>query len=77
MYQFTAFDPEGSEIHFTLESGPEGADVSSTGLLMYKIESETPLQFTLHLSDDCNGVTMFTFEVISTRWCSMSNLITL
>ncbi|XP_054975767.1 von Willebrand factor D and EGF domain-containing protein [Sorex araneus] len=63
MYQFTAFDPEGSEIHFTLDSGPKGADVSSSGLLMWKAETQTPQQFILHLSDNCDAETTFTIEV--------------
>ncbi|XP_045419983.1 von Willebrand factor D and EGF domain-containing protein isoform X2 [Lemur catta] len=62
-YQFMAFDPEGSDIHFMLDSGPEGASVSSAGLLMWKTESETPQQFTLHLHDDCGAETRVTIEV--------------
>ncbi|ELV13784.1 von Willebrand factor D and EGF domain-containing protein [Tupaia chinensis] len=62
-YQFTAFDPEGSDIHFTLDSGPEGASISSAGLLMWKVELQTPQQFTLHLYDDCDAETRVTIEV--------------
>lgn len=64
VYQFTALDPEGSDIHFTLDSGPEGANVSSTGLLMWKTESQTPQQFTLRFNDDCNAETRVTIMVI-------------
>ncbi|KAL2777304.1 von Willebrand factor D and EGF domain-containing protein isoform 2 precursor [Daubentonia madagascariensis] len=62
-YQFTAFDPEGSDIRFTLDSGPEGASVSSAGLFMWKTEPETPQQFTLRLNDDCGAETRVTIEV--------------
>ncbi|XP_012494193.1 PREDICTED: von Willebrand factor D and EGF domain-containing protein [Propithecus coquereli] len=62
-YQFMAFDPEGSDIRFMLDSGPEGASVSSAGLFMWKTESETPQQFTLHLNDDCGAETRVTIEV--------------
>uniref|UniRef100_A0A8C3VTN6 von Willebrand factor D and EGF domains n=1 Tax=Catagonus wagneri TaxID=51154 RepID=A0A8C3VTN6_9CETA len=63
MYQFMAFDPEGFDIHFTLDSGPAGATVSSAGLLMWKTESQTPQQFTLHVNDDCNAETRVMTEV--------------
>uniref|UniRef100_H0X157 von Willebrand factor D and EGF domains n=1 Tax=Otolemur garnettii TaxID=30611 RepID=H0X157_OTOGA len=62
-YQFMAFDPEGSDVHFTLHSGPEGASVSSAGLFMWKTESETPQQFTLRLNDDCGAETRVMIEV--------------
>nr|XP_020145427.1 von Willebrand factor D and EGF domain-containing protein isoform X2 [Microcebus murinus] len=62
-YQFMAFDPEGSDIRFMLDSGPEGASVSSTGLFMWRPESETPQQFTLHLNDGCGAETRVTIEV--------------
>ncbi|XP_032339824.1 von Willebrand factor D and EGF domain-containing protein [Camelus ferus] len=63
MYQFMAFDPEGSDIHFTLDSGPEGANVSSAGLLKWKTESQTPQKFTLLVNDDCNAETRVMIEV--------------
>uniref|UniRef100_A0A2K6RZ59 von Willebrand factor D and EGF domains n=1 Tax=Saimiri boliviensis boliviensis TaxID=39432 RepID=A0A2K6RZ59_SAIBB len=62
-YQFMAFDPEGSDIHFTLDSGPEGANISSAGLFMWKTELLTPQQFTLRLNDDCDAETKVTIEV--------------
>nr|XP_054351680.1 von Willebrand factor D and EGF domain-containing protein [Pongo pygmaeus] len=62
-YQFVAFDPEGSDIHFMLDSGPEGASVSSAGLFMWKTDLLTPQQFTLRLNDDCNAETRVTIEV--------------
>ena len=64
VYQLMAFDPEGSDIHFTMYSGPEGANVSSAGLLKWKAESQTPRPFILHLSDDCNAETKVTIEVL-------------
>uniref|UniRef100_A0A8D1DUT3 von Willebrand factor D and EGF domains n=1 Tax=Sus scrofa TaxID=9823 RepID=A0A8D1DUT3_PIG len=64
VYQFMAFDPEGFDIHFTLDSGPVGANVSSAGLLMWKTESQTPQQFILHVNDDCNAETTVMIEVI-------------
>lgn len=64
LYQFTAFDPEGSDVRFTLDSGPEGANVSSSGLLMWKTESQTPQEFTLRFNDDCNAETRVTIMVI-------------
>ncbi|KAF6302206.1 von Willebrand factor D and EGF domains [Rhinolophus ferrumequinum] len=66
VYQFMAFDPEGSDIHFTLYSGPEGANVSSSGLLTWRTESQTPQEFTLHVSDDCNAETKITIELTVT-----------
>ncbi|KAB1276296.1 von Willebrand factor D and EGF domain-containing protein [Camelus dromedarius] len=63
MYQFMAFDPEGSDIHFTLDSAPEGANVSSAGLLKWKTESQTPQKFTLLVNDDCNAETRVMIEV--------------
>ncbi|XP_060229825.1 von Willebrand factor D and EGF domain-containing protein isoform X2 [Meriones unguiculatus] len=62
-YQLTAWDPEDSEIHFTLDSGPAGAGVSSEGLLTWKTESQTPQKFTLRLKDDCEAETTVTMEV--------------
>lgn len=64
-YQFMAWDPEGSEIHFILDSGPDGASISSEGLLTWKTESLTPQRFTVHLKDDCEAETTVTMEVIA------------
>lgn len=63
-YQFMAWDLEGSEIHFTLDAGPDGAGVSSEGLLTWKTESLTPQRFILRLRDDCEAETTVTVEVI-------------
>ncbi|XP_004865351.1 von Willebrand factor D and EGF domain-containing protein [Heterocephalus glaber] len=62
-YQFMALDPEGSEVRFTLESGPEGAHISSAGLLTWKADLKAPQRFTLHLNDDCDAETKVTVEV--------------
>ncbi|KAL1788804.1 von Willebrand factor D and EGF domain-containing protein, partial [Sigmodon hispidus] len=62
-YQLMAWDPEGSEIHFILDSGPDGAGISSEGLLTWKTESLTPQRFTLRLKDDCKAETTVTVEV--------------
>uniref|UniRef100_G1LTB7 von Willebrand factor D and EGF domains n=1 Tax=Ailuropoda melanoleuca TaxID=9646 RepID=G1LTB7_AILME len=72
VYQFTALDPEGSDIHFTLDSGPEGANVSSTGLLTWKTESQTPQQFTLRFNDDCNAETRVTI-MVTVKSCDCLN----
>uniref|UniRef100_A0A673SRQ2 von Willebrand factor D and EGF domains n=1 Tax=Suricata suricatta TaxID=37032 RepID=A0A673SRQ2_SURSU len=72
VYQFTAVDPEGSDIHFALESGPEGANISSTGLLMWKAESQTPQKFTLLFNDDCNAETRLTV-MVTVKSCACLN----
>nr|XP_055170477.1 von Willebrand factor D and EGF domain-containing protein [Nyctereutes procyonoides] len=72
LYQFTAFDPEGSDVHFTLDSGPEGANVSSSGLLMWKTESQTPQEFTLRFNDDCNAETRVTI-MVTVKSCDCLN----
>ncbi|KAM4874047.1 von Willebrand factor D and EGF domain-containing protein [Thomomys bottae] len=62
-YQIMALDPEGSEIHFTLDSGPEGASLSSAGLLTWKAEAQTPPPFSLHLRDECGSEINVTIQV--------------
>lgn len=57
VYQFMVCDPKCSDIRFTLFSGPERANVSFAGLLMWKAESQTLQQLTLPISDDCNTET--------------------
>ncbi|XP_012875373.1 PREDICTED: von Willebrand factor D and EGF domain-containing protein [Dipodomys ordii] len=54
-YQIMALDLEGSEIHFTLDSGPEGASISSAGLLTWKAEAQIPPPFSIRLQDDCGA----------------------
>ena len=64
VYYFTAFDTEGSDIHFILDSGPRGANISSAGLLMWKTNLQTPQKFTLRINDDCNAETRVMIEVV-------------
>uniref|UniRef100_A0A8B9B8L5 von Willebrand factor D and EGF domains n=1 Tax=Anser brachyrhynchus TaxID=132585 RepID=A0A8B9B8L5_9AVES len=63
VYQFLASDPEGSAILFTLESGPEGASLSPSGLLLWKAVSKNPHKLTFSLTDDCNAETKVEIEV--------------
>ncbi|XP_034877285.1 von Willebrand factor D and EGF domain-containing protein [Mirounga leonina] len=72
VYQFMALDSEGSDIHFALDSGPEGANVSSTGLLTWKTESQTPQQFTLRFNDDCSAETRVTI-MVTVKSCDCLN----
>lgn len=65
VYQFLASDPEGSAILFTLESGPEGASLSPSGLLLWKAVSKNPHKLTFSLTDDCNAETKVEIEVIN------------
>ncbi|KAF3839609.1 hypothetical protein F7725_018326 [Dissostichus mawsoni] len=63
IYQLQARDPEGSAVHFTLESGPEGSSLSPDGLVRWRTETtEThTLQFTV--TDDCNAETRASIQV--------------
>ncbi|NWI99640.1 VWDE protein, partial [Crypturellus undulatus] len=63
VYQFLASDPEGSAVLFTLESGPEGASLSPSGLLLWKVMSKNPHKLTFSLTDDCNAETKVEIEV--------------
>lgn len=65
MYQFLASDPEGSAIHFTLDTGPEGASLSPSGLLLWKASSMSLHKLTFSLTDDCNAKTKVEIEVIN------------
>ncbi|KAJ7407706.1 hypothetical protein BTVI_62255 [Pitangus sulphuratus] len=62
VYQFLASDPEGSAIHFTLDSGPEGASLSPSGLLLWKAVSTNLHKLTFSLTDDCNATTKVEIE---------------
>ncbi|NWQ72928.1 VWDE protein, partial [Columbina picui] len=72
VYQFLASDPEGSAIHFTLDSGPEGASLSPSGLLLWKAVSMNPHKLTFSLTDDCNAKTKVEIEV-SVKACDCLN----
>nr|XP_033786894.1 LOW QUALITY PROTEIN: von Willebrand factor D and EGF domain-containing protein [Geotrypetes seraphini] len=72
VYQFTASDPEGSAILFTLDSGPHGSSLSPAGLLIWKVLTLNPQNFTFSVTDDCNAVTKVTVE-ISIKACSCLN----
>ncbi|XP_064907251.1 von Willebrand factor D and EGF domain-containing protein isoform X1 [Columba livia] len=72
VYQFLASDPEGSAIHFTLDSGPEGASLSPSGLLLWKAVSMNAHKLTFSLTDDCNAKTKVEIEV-SVKSCDCLN----
>ncbi|XP_030057028.1 LOW QUALITY PROTEIN: von Willebrand factor D and EGF domain-containing protein [Microcaecilia unicolor] len=72
VYQFMASDPEGSAILFTLHSGPYGSSLSPAGLLIWKVLSLNPQNFTFSVADDCNAVTKITVKV-SIKACSCLN----
>ncbi|NXT62304.1 VWDE protein, partial [Chaetops frenatus] len=72
VYQFLASDPEGSAIHFTLDSGPEGASLSPSGLLLWKAVSMNVHKLTFSLTDDCNATTKVEIEV-SVKSCDCLN----
>ncbi|KAM6314853.1 von Willebrand factor D and EGF domain-containing protein [Aegotheles albertisi] len=72
VYQFLASDPEGSAIHFILDSGPEGASLSPSGLLLWKAVSMNPHKLTFSLTDDCNAKTKVEIEV-SVKSCDCLN----
>lgn len=68
IYQLQAQDHEGSAVHFTLISGPEGASLSPSGLLMWKATADSTdttdthtFQFTV--TDDCNAQTKASLQV--------------
>ncbi|XP_056329329.1 von Willebrand factor D and EGF domain-containing protein isoform X1 [Danio aesculapii] len=63
VYQFSATDPEGSAVFFTLRSGPRDALLSPAGLLIWKALSSTPVTFDLAVTDDCNAVTQAAVKV--------------
>uniref|UniRef100_A0A8C3IK74 VWDE protein n=1 Tax=Chrysemys picta bellii TaxID=8478 RepID=A0A8C3IK74_CHRPI len=63
VYQFMASDPEGSAILFMLDSGPEGASLSPSGLLIWKAVAKSSQKLTFSLTDDCNAETKVIIEV--------------
>ncbi|NWV29003.1 VWDE protein, partial [Origma solitaria] len=72
VYQFLALDAEGSAIHFTLDSGPDGASLSPSGLLLWKAVSMNLHKLTFSLTDDCNATTKVEIEV-SVKSCDCLN----
>ncbi|XP_026228904.1 von Willebrand factor D and EGF domain-containing protein isoform X2 [Anabas testudineus] len=74
IYQLQAEDNEGSAVHFTLISGPEGVSLSPSGLLMWKatVESTDTHIFQFTVTDDCNAETRASVQV-SVRSCECLN----
>ncbi|XP_065136825.1 von Willebrand factor D and EGF domain-containing protein [Paramisgurnus dabryanus] len=72
VYQFSATDPEGSSVLFTLESGPKDAVLSPAGLLIWKAMSIKPVTFELTVTDDCNAETRAAVKV-SLQTCDCQN----
>ncbi|XP_051963199.1 von Willebrand factor D and EGF domain-containing protein [Xyrauchen texanus] len=72
VYQFSATDPEGSAVLFTLQSGPRDAVLSPAGLLIWKALSTTSVIFELAVSDDCNKQTQAAVTV-SVHPCNCQN----
>uniref|UniRef100_A0A7N5ZY04 von Willebrand factor D and EGF domains n=1 Tax=Anabas testudineus TaxID=64144 RepID=A0A7N5ZY04_ANATE len=72
IYQLQAEDNEGSAVHFTLISGPEGVSLSPSGLLMWKatVESTDTHIFQFTVTDDCNAETRAS---VSVRSCECLN----
>ncbi|XP_057207892.1 von Willebrand factor D and EGF domain-containing protein isoform X1 [Triplophysa rosa] len=68
VYQFSATDPEGSAVLFTLHSSPRDAALSPAGLLTWKAVSSAPVTFELSVTDDCNAETRVTVQ-ISVQTC--------
>uniref|UniRef100_A0A3Q3M0G1 EGF-like domain-containing protein n=1 Tax=Labrus bergylta TaxID=56723 RepID=A0A3Q3M0G1_9LABR len=69
VFQFAASDPEGSELLFQLEAGPNGAVLSPAGLLIWRVPTHPEdglsrsVRFTL--SDECNAQTVSVFTTVT------------
>ncbi|KAH0627424.1 hypothetical protein JD844_003097 [Phrynosoma platyrhinos] len=63
VYQFTAMDPEGSAVSFSLDSGPPGTNLSPAGLLIWKALSKDAEKFAFSITDDCSAETKIVIEV--------------
>ncbi|XP_028985902.1 von Willebrand factor D and EGF domain-containing protein [Betta splendens] len=74
IYQLQAQDREGSEIHFSLVSGPGGAALSPSGLLTWTATAERSDAHTFHftVTDDCNAQTEASLQV-QVRSCDCLN----
>ncbi|XP_016131300.1 von Willebrand factor D and EGF domain-containing protein [Sinocyclocheilus grahami] len=72
VYQFSATDPEGSAVLFTLKSGPRNVVLSPAGLLIWKALSTKPVTFELAVTDDCNAETRAAVKV-SVHPCDCEN----
>uniref|UniRef100_A0A673NCA8 Si:dkey-30e9.7 n=1 Tax=Sinocyclocheilus rhinocerous TaxID=307959 RepID=A0A673NCA8_9TELE len=70
VYQFSATDPEGSAVLFTLKSGPRNVVLSPAGLLIWKSLSTKPVTFELAVTDDCNAETR---AAVSVHPCDCEN----
>ncbi|XP_056142909.1 von Willebrand factor D and EGF domain-containing protein [Lampris incognitus] len=74
VYQLQAQDPEGSEILFTLESGPPDASLSPAGLLIWMVAAQTTVihTFQFTVTDECNAETRASVQV-SVHSCDCLN----
>uniref|UniRef100_A0A8C2BCP3 von Willebrand factor D and EGF domains n=1 Tax=Cyprinus carpio TaxID=7962 RepID=A0A8C2BCP3_CYPCA len=72
VYQFSATDPEGSAVLFTLKSGPRNVVLSPAGLLIWKALTTKPVTFELAVTDDCNAETRAAVKV-SVHPCDCEN----
>ncbi|XP_061531465.1 von Willebrand factor D and EGF domain-containing protein [Phycodurus eques] len=74
LYQLRARDPEGSAVVFTLRSGPEGASLSPSGLIRWKVTAGHTRShaFNFSVTDDCHAETLASLHV-SVRLCECTN----
>lgn len=65
MFQLRAWDTEGSKVHFTLDSGPEGSSLSPAGLLSWTASAEhtDTHTFRFTVTDDCGAETRSSTQV--------------
>ncbi|XP_061674890.1 von Willebrand factor D and EGF domain-containing protein isoform X2 [Syngnathoides biaculeatus] len=74
LYQLRARDPEGSAVVFALRSGPDGASLSPSGLIRWKVTSDHThtRPFNFSVTDDCLAETLASLHV-SVRPCECTN----